>query len=97
MPEEDIFVRNAANTKYIQTNRFQLFARVAQYWLCDCVSRSIENRLEWIKNNQKSYITNAEPTLKQLQNGLEGKNGREADLTDRAEQKYLDDHNIEAL
>jgi hypothetical protein len=78
MPEEDLFVRNAANTKYIQANRFQLFARVAQYWLCDCVSRSIENRLEWIRNNQ-SYVTNAAPTLTQLQSGLEG-NGGEADL-----------------
>ena len=78
MPEEQLFVRNAANTKFIQANRFQLFARVAQYWLCDCVSRSIENRLEWIRNNQ-SYFTDTQPTLKQLQNGIDG-NGGEADL-----------------
>ena len=96
MPEEDLFVRNAANTKYIQTNRFQLFARVAQYWLCDCVSRSIENRLEWMRNNQ-SYITNAEPTLQQLQNGLEG-NGGEADLPEPSvEEDNMADNIMEAL
>jgi hypothetical protein len=96
MPEEELFVRNAANTKYIQTNRFQLFARVAQYWLCDCVSRSIENRLEWIRNNQ-SYITNAAPTLKQLQNGLEG-NGGEADLRDPLdEEATMADETMENL
>ena len=96
MPEEDLFVRNAANTKYIQTNRFQLFARVAQYWLCDCVSRSIENRLEWMRNNQ-SYITNAEPTLQQLQNGLEG-NGGEADLPEPSvEEDNMADNIMEVL
>ena len=96
MPEEDLFVRNAANTKYIQTNRFQLFARVAQYWLCDCVSRSIENRLEWMRNNQ-SYITNAEPTLQQLQHGLEG-NGGEADLPEPSvEEDNMADNIMEVL
>ena len=88
MPEENLYVRNAANNKFILANRFQLFARVAQYWLCDCVSRSIENRLEWIRNNQ-SYITNAEPTLQQLQSGLEG-NGGEADLPDSTDDTLAD-------
>jgi len=37
-------------------------------------------RLEWIRNNQ-SYFTDAQPTLQQLQNGIEG-NGGEADLPD---------------
>ena len=80
MPEDQLYVRNAANTKWILTNRFQLFARVAQYWLCDCVSRSIETKLEWIRNNQ-SYFTDTQPTLQQLQNGTEGCGG-EADLPD---------------
>ena len=82
MPEDQLYVRNAANTKWILTNRFQLFARVAQYWLCDCVSRSIETRLEWIRNNQ-NYFTDTQPTLQQLQNGIEGYGG-EADLPDDA-------------
>ena len=80
MPENQLYARNAANTKWILTNRFQLFARVAQYWLCDCVSRSIETKLEWIRNNQ-SYFTDTQPTLQQLQNGTEGCGG-EADLPD---------------
>ena len=96
MPEEQLFVRNAANTKYIQTNRFQLFARVSQYWLCDCVSRSIENRLEWIRNNQ-SYYTDSQPTLKQLQNGMEG-NGGEADLqNDSSEQESSEYFNCDEV
>ena len=88
MPEEQLFVRNAANTKWILTNHFQLFARVAQYWLCDCVSRSIETRLEWIKNNQ-SYFTDTQPTLQQLQNRIEG-NGGEADLPDDGNEPGLE-------
>ena len=69
MPEENLYVRNAANNKFILTNRFQLFTRVAQYWLCDCVSRSIENRLEWwwIRNNQNYISNSADPTIQQLQ------------------------------
>ena len=86
MPEDQLFVRNSANTKWILTNRFQLFARVAQYWLCDCVSRSIEIKLEWIRNNQ-SYFTDTQPTIQQLQNGMEG-NGGEADLPDGCNTGY---------
>ena len=93
MPEENLYVRNAANNKFILTNRFQLFARVAQYWLCDCVSRSIENRLEWIRNNQ-NYITNsADPTIQQLQNGMEG-NGGEADLPNSDNEPHSADNNV---
>ena len=44
MPEENCSVRNAANTKWISANRFQIFARLSQYWLCDSVSRSIDRR-----------------------------------------------------
>ena len=44
MPEENCWVRNAESTKWILANRFQLFARLAQYWLCDSVSRSIDRR-----------------------------------------------------
>ena len=56
MPEEGIFVRNSENTKWVPANRFQIFARIAQYWLCDSVSRNIDCRLNWIKNNQ-NYIS----------------------------------------
>ena len=44
MPEESMFVRNKLETKWIPANRFQVFARIAQYWLCDCVSRNIDSR-----------------------------------------------------
>ena len=88
MPEPNLYVRNAANNKFLPSNRFQLFARVAQYWLCDCVSRSIENRLEWIRNNQ-SYVTNGQPNLQQLQSGIEG-NGGEADLPERTDDTIAD-------
>jgi len=55
MPEEGLYFRNAIETKWILSNRFQLFARLGQYWLVDSVSRNIDYRLDWVKKNQ-DYI-----------------------------------------
>jgi len=55
MPEEGLYFRNALETKWILSNRFQLFARLGQYWLVDSVSRNIDYRLDWVKKNQ-DYI-----------------------------------------
>ena len=90
MPEEGLYVRNDSNTKWIPTNRFQLFARIAQYWLCDSVSRNIDCRLNWVKNNQ-NYIqgmntsTTVENNLSQHTGGHFGFGG-EADLEEEYQQ-----------
>ena len=77
MPEEGIYVRNAIETKWLPANRFQIFARIAQYWLVDCVSRNIDSRLDWVKRNQ-DYIFGTGGSHP-LQNGMIGLGG-EADI-----------------
>ena len=54
------------------------------------MTRSIENKFEWIRNNQ-SYITDVQPKLKQLQYGIDG-NGGEADFF-----PYGSDHGFDTV
>ena len=98
MPEEGIFVRNEANTKWIPANRFQLFARISQYWLCDCVSRNIDCRLTWVKRNQSYIFGRSSDYLDSSNQSSGGQNelGGEADLHEHETNSNI--HNIkEAL
>ena len=47
---------NTEGNKELETNRFQLMARLGQTYIVDQVSRAIDNRLEWVKHNQSTIM-----------------------------------------
>jgi hypothetical protein len=59
MPEDDLMAANQDGV-LIHVNRFQLFARLSQYYAVESVSRAIDYRLQWHRKNQ-SYIFGEEP------------------------------------
>jgi len=55
MPEQGLWAWNKDRSRHINVNRFQLFARLAQYFAVESVSRALDYRLRWHRENQ-SYI-----------------------------------------
>ncbi len=51
-PELGLAMRNSDGTTIFPTNRFQLMARLSQYYVTEELSRAIDYRLNWNKNNQ---------------------------------------------
>lgn len=51
-----IRVANASGSRHIATNRFQLLARLKSYYLVEQYSRWMDQRLEWIENNQNTLM-----------------------------------------
>ena len=54
-PEPGLFALNLNNER-IQVNRFQLMARLMQYYIIESVSRAIDYRLEWHKHNRSTIF-----------------------------------------
>ena len=59
MPEDGLVALNQ-NGSLIQVNRFQIFARLSQYYAVESVSRALDYRLQWHRMNQ-SYIFGEAP------------------------------------
>ena len=57
MPEPGLTMRSLRNPDVeINVNRFQLLPRLSQTYLVDQVSRAIDYRLQWNKNNQEDIF-----------------------------------------
>jgi len=55
MPEVGLMAPNQAGTRLLNVNRFELLARLSQYYAVECVSRALDYRLNWHRKNQ-DYI-----------------------------------------
>jgi hypothetical protein len=55
MPEKNLFM-TSKNGKLLNVNRFQMLARLMQYYIIESVSRGIDYRLEWNKNNKSTIF-----------------------------------------
>jgi hypothetical protein len=56
MPEEGLQLPNKDGTRMLKVNRFQIFSRLAQYYVVESVSRAQDYRLQWHKNNQDTIF-----------------------------------------
>ena len=55
MPEKELFATTVKG-RVINVNRFQLLARLTQYYIVESVSRAIDYRLEWFRNNKSTIF-----------------------------------------
>lgn len=63
MPENILCPSDSDNTILLNVNRYQLLAKLSQTYLVDMVSRAIDYRLQWNRNNQ-DHIFCGQPELR---------------------------------
>jgi hypothetical protein len=55
MPEKNLFMTSKTG-RVLNVNRFQMLARLMQYYIVESVSRGIDYRLEWYRNNKSTIF-----------------------------------------
>jgi hypothetical protein len=91
MPEQGLMVPNKDGSRLLNVNRFMLFARLSQYYAVESVSRALDYRLTWHRNNQ-SYIFGGTPqNLRDETNGAPGDTSAETSLS--ADREVYDNSN----
>jgi hypothetical protein len=75
MPEKNLLIKTIKGRE-INVNRFQLLARLAQYYVVESVSRAIDYRLEWHRNNRSTIFGELTKNLN-VQNNNDNDNDEE--------------------